>query len=187
MNDNLLLIIQILFVLILFLVPIIIYFYYIYTIPKTSPPANLNIIKAESIKAANIANIANIADIGYVYFNHSDIEYDGNALLDYKCLKNVSFSDCLTTCANSQKCIGTEWNPLILENVSDNTQCMYDPDYAQLNKEKYYMIKNVCCPLTSITNKTTRSDKNQLGTFYIKSDQQSTTSSYVAVNNKSVK
>lgn len=159
MDRNLLLIIQILFIIFILICAIAVYIYFILSNTISSIPI------VSTVKN-NITNTDN-----FTYYNKSNYKYYGESLLPDKCLKNVDLGNCLKTCSNSNSCAGVEWNPVILEddkNISkfcqqSNNQCIDD------NVQKYQMTKNICCPIKKIDFKDIR-DANDNGNFYIKTN-----------------
>lgn len=167
MDSNLLLIIQILFIIFILICAIASYIYFV-LFNTTSSLNKIPIAPVIPVIKNNITNVDN-----FTYYDKSNYKYYGEPLLPDKCLKGVDLGNCLKTCNESSLCVGVEWNPVILEddkNISkfcqqSNNQCQDD------SVQKYYMSKNICCPLKKIDFKDIR-DTNDNGNFYIKTNGQ---------------
>lgn len=84
----------------------------------------------------------------YTLFEKDKREFLGQFLFPYKCVSNVSEDECINQCRRYDDCIGTEWNPLYVNNNIIN--------------------KNVCCPKKDITEIIDRRDLVENGNFYVK-------------------
>lgn len=87
-------------------------------------------------------------------FDKDSREYLGQYFFPYKCVSDISLGECLRFCNNESKCIGTEWNPLYIENDKNNKKILH---------------KNVCCPKIKIREIVERRKKFENGNFYVKS------------------
>ena len=83
-----------------------------------------------------------------------DKEFMGQYRYPHKCSTNISKKDCLKSCLDDELCIGTEYNPYILEYID--------------KPNKYVIRHGVCCPKIKINKIVDRLDKHKYGRFYMK-------------------
>lgn len=91
----------------------------------------------------------------YNTFKAFDNEVTGDFLHSYQCVSDVKLPECLNYCnKQSDKCMGTEWNPAFL---------VYDKE-----EQKYKFNKDICCPMKTINGTIPRRTEHAFGKFYHK-------------------
>jgi hypothetical protein len=104
----------------------------------------------------------NEIDYRYITFVEHDDEYLGKYLYNHQCTTEINKFDCLRSCANDNKCHGTEWNPEL-----------------KINDKKYH---NVCCPKKTIYKVVKRYEDNKNGKYYEKKYKNKLETNLVIVN-----
>jgi hypothetical protein len=83
-----------------------------------------------------------------------DDEFNGDYLFQHKCVRNISKQNCMKQCLDDKKCVGTEWNPILIKKIGE--------------PNKYTFDENVCCPKRRINKVIPRRKDMRFGHFYLK-------------------
>ncbi len=106
------------------------------------------------------------------YERDSENEHLGQYLFQHKCVNDIPLDICLQKCSLEEDCDGVEYNPLLLEKVTNKN-----------GKQTLLERQNVCCLKKNIKNKIKRRPEHKAGTFYTKKleDQAYLTNIYIKV------